>query len=542
MTISWKQLWVSTLAAAVIAAPLAAEARDGRGGGSRGGGGGARIGGGGGSFRSGGFSGGRSGGSAFRGGSISRGGSSFSRGSIRAPSMGSVPRSTPNLGGRSLSSPLGGRAVSPSRSPSVLDRGTFDRNRLDAGANLRRPDSIRDFSRDGVRDLGNLNRSQILDRSQISANRLPLADGARAPWMDRTGDRSSIANRPGLADRADGLRPLDGRRLDLDGSRRLDLDGRGFDSARFDSGRWNNWLGASRFGQVANRYGWVNRNNIWVNNNYWYNNYGYRWNRGYWPWWNSVGYWPGWWLWGGYGWGGYGYGWGGYGYGSFYNPYYVVPVYETVVVYDYSQPLPEAPAQPPTGAQAAMAHFDAARGQFKQGDAEQALASVNEGIRLAPSDTQMHEFRGLVLFSLGRYDEAAATLYPVLAAGPGWNWETMWSLYPSAGNYERDLRALEAFVRDHQDAAAPRFLAAYHHMVVGHFTSAKRDLTELVALQPDDKLAQALLDALNQQSAGPSTSAPLPSSQRAPEPTTIQPRTPATPPAPELPAAPKPLE
>jgi predicted Zn-dependent protease len=157
----------------------------------------------------------------------------------------------------------------------------------------------------------------------------------------------------------------------------------------------------------------------------------------------------------------------------------------------------------------------------------------------------MHEFRALTLFSLGQYDKAAETLYPVLAAGPGWTWETVWSLYPSADAYTKDLRELEAYVTAHPDAAAPQFLAAYHHLVVGHMESAKRDLSEVVRLQPQDKLAQALLEALNQQDGGPTAPPAPPTEIGTPAPAapmTIKPRTPATPPAADLPPAPLPKE
>jgi len=195
--------------------------------------------------------------------------------------------------------------------------------------------------------------------------------------------------------------------------------------------RWNDWARATtinRVGVGAARYGWNFQNNVWVNNNYWYRNYGYRWYHGYWPWWWRVGFWPGWWFWARYG---YGY---PYGYGYAYdNPYYLAAPYGPVY-YDYSQPLPAAPTDPyAANATDAQAHFDNARAAFKQGDFATALAEVDAAIALAPSDTSMHEFRAL--FALQRFDEAAETIYPVLAAGPGWNWDTMWSLYPSAEVY-----------------------------------------------------------------------------------------------------------
>ncbi|HTN04211.1 MAG TPA: tetratricopeptide repeat protein, partial [Planctomycetaceae bacterium] len=279
--------------------------------------------------------------------------------------------------------------------------------------------------------------------------------------------------------------------------------------------QWNHYARNTNYSNFgANRYGWVHHNTGWRNHNYWHSNYGYRWNRGYWPWW-GVGlysYWPGW-YWGGYGgYGGYGYGLGGYGglgysgYGyNYYNPYYTVPT-TYVTCYNYANPLPAAPQQmmdvnPATAPadateQTAMGKFDSARGSFMTGNYDQALADIDGAIKLVQSDASMHEFRALTLFALKRYDEAAATIYPVLAAGPGWNWDTLRSLYPSAATYTEQLRALEAYSRANPQSAPADFLLAYHYLSLGHIENAVKELKIVTQLQPEDKLAQALYDAL----------------------------------------------
>lgn len=276
--------------------------------------------------------------------------------------------------------------------------------------------------------------------------------------------------------------------------------------------QWNNWARHTNYSNFgANRYGWVHHNTGWRNHNYWYSNYNYRWNRGYWPWW-GVGlysYWPGW-YWGGYG--GYGYGlsgfgglgYSGYGY-NYYNPYYTVPTTD-VTCYNYANPLPAAPQQTlnvnpatvPADAteQTAMSKFDSGRSSFMAGSYEQAFADIDGAIKLVQSDASMHEFRALTLFALKRYDEAAATIYPVLAAGPGWNWDTLRSLYPSAAVYTEQLRALEAYSRANSQSAPADFLLAYHYLTLGHIENAVKELKIVTQLQPEDKLAQALYDAL----------------------------------------------
>src|SRR5262249_17524474 len=102
---------------------------------------------------------------------------------------------------------------------------------------------------------------------------------------------------------------------------------------------------------------------------------------------------------------------------------------------------------------------------FKAGDSAQALALCDQALAKLPNDSSLHEFRGLVLFALGRYDDAAAALYAVLSVGPGWDWTTLVSLYADVAVYTAQLRALEQYCDSLAGAAAPRFVLAYHYMV-----------------------------------------------------------------------------
>src|SRR5277367_3883948 len=108
-----------------------------------------------------------------------------------------------------------------------------------------------------------------------------------------------------------------------------------------------------------------------------------------------------------------------------------------------------------------------------------------------PKDTAIHEFRALVFFSMGNYKEAAATLHPVLAVGPGWDWTTMSSLYP--GNYTPHLRALEKYVADNPKVPDGHFVLAYHYMTQGHTNEAAAELKEVLKLVPTDTVTAQLL-------------------------------------------------
>jgi tetratricopeptide (TPR) repeat protein len=203
----------------------------------------------------------------------------------------------------------------------------------------------------------------------------------------------------------------------------------------------------------------------------------------------------------------------------FNNPFVVQPVVNTtkiveVPVFDYSQPIPvsqassssetmfaedtDEPPPPDPEMERAMSLFDEARDAFKDGNYKEALRQVDRAIAFFPSDATLHEFRALCLFALKDYQEAAATMYAVLSAGPGWNWETLSSLYRSTSTYTQQLRALEGFKRENPDDAAAAFLLAYHYMTMGHLDSAVRVWERVAELLPESELTAQLLDAFQQ--------------------------------------------
>ena len=144
-----------------------------------------------------------------------------------------------------------------------------------------------------------------------------------------------------------------------------------------------------------------------------------------------------------------------------------------------------------------MALFDAGRASFQQGNYADALQQANEALAKLPNDTTLHEFRALCLFALGRYDEAAATLYAVLSVGPGWDWTTLIGLYPSVDVYTAQLRALEDYCDANTGSATARFVLAYHYLTQGHTDAAVDILKQVVALKPGDTLSAKLLRQLD---------------------------------------------
>lgn len=210
-----------------------------------------------------------------------------------------------------------------------------------------------------------------------------------------------------------------------------------------------------------------------------------------------------------------------FGYYDYHNPYAARAVYYDNRVYDYSQPLivarDAAPlaadvadaALPPGVTEEGLAAFDQARQAFFAGDYRLALRWTDDALREMPDDAVVHEFRALVMFALGRYQDAAAALHAVLSAGPGWDWATMSGLYPSVAEYTTHLRALEAARDAEPQDPAIRFVLAYHYVTTGHEQAAAEELRKLLRLNPEDQLAAEILQRVDPDAAVPEPPRPV---------------------------------
>lgn len=511
-------LMLGTCLAAGLADRPASAHGFGGGGGFRGGGGGF----GGGGFRGGGFGGGGYAG-GFHGGGMGYGGyrggyggmSSFAR-TPSFSSPGTFNRSggefrgyNPYSGGmgaagRSYSQgAYGGRYESGYRTGSyTTQRGTT----IDYGAAGRA--GVGPGGAAGARGIGGVNVTTAGGRSFTDVGR---AGGAVGPGGSAVGGRSNIAAASGPR----GTAVAGSRGGFAEGPRGGMVAGGERGGAAFGAG--GAAAGYRSYGAAGFRPNGFNP----------YGAYHAGWVHGYWnghgdmAWGWHNGYWGGW-GWGGWGWGfglgmgmGLGFGlasWGfgsclyGMGYMPYYNPYYGYGYGGTTVVvnqpimavpYDYSQPIDTTVAAAPESViDPAMARFDAAREAFKQGQYDQALAQADEALKALPNDTALHEFRALCLFALVRYNEAAATLYAVLAVGPGWDWATLIGLYPNVDVYTTQLRALEAYCDKNLNAAPPRFVLAYHYLTQGHVEAAATVFKQVVALVPNDTLSARLVRQL----------------------------------------------
>ena len=137
--------------------------------------------------------------------------------------------------------------------------------------------------------------------------------------------------------------------------------------------------------------------------------------------------------------------------------------------------------------------FNDARTAFYDGDSAKALTLLDTALKTMPRDTFVHEFRGLVLFSLKKYPESAAATYAVLSAGPGWDWTTTSGLYSSVDVYTQQLRALEDFARANPKSPDAHFLLGYQYLTTGHGEAAAKQFQQAQSQLPGDKLLTQLV-------------------------------------------------
>ena len=323
-------------------------------------------------------------------------------------------------------------------------------------------------------------------------------------------------------------------------------------NGNWGNGNGGNWGNGNHWGNSGhwNSNHWNNNiNNININNNI--NNWGGGgWGGGGWGW---GGYYGGGWGWNNHPWGAWaattaavgltswalGSSFYNYGYASYANPYYVPTQYVVVdsPAVNYSQPIPTqmsyaqpsnttiivnndpnqsttattpatptTPGTPPgtgdagsaaTGPNAeATAAYNSAADAFKAGDYNGALKGVETALSKLPGDTTLHQFRGLCLFALGKYPEAAGTLYAVLSVEPGWDWTSLSSYYPGVSVYTEHLRKLEAYVKANPKATDGHFVLGYHYLCAGHSEAALKQLKIVTEQQPQDQVAAALVRML----------------------------------------------
>jgi tetratricopeptide (TPR) repeat protein len=190
-----------------------------------------------------------------------------------------------------------------------------------------------------------------------------------------------------------------------------------------------------------------------------------------------------------------------FGTGDYSNPYYDegsggMSYAEPIVAASVEAPPAEG-ALPPGVSPEAVTAFDQAREAFMAGDYAKALKLTDQAVAKMPKDAVLHEFRSLLLFALKRYPESAAAINAVLAAGPGWDYQTLATLYPDIDTYTTQLRALEAAAKKSPKSADLRFLLGYHYLTLGYADDALSQFKRASNLQPKDSVSASLVATLS---------------------------------------------
>ncbi|MEM1083419.1 MAG: hypothetical protein AAGI48_04810 [Verrucomicrobiota bacterium] len=352
--------------------------------------------------------------------------------------------------------------------------GTGDGNRPNLGD--RKPSIVdRDFNNRGKINVGDRNRTHIdkvnVGRRNVGLNRPSTLPANRRNWDgNKWGGNNSVW----------------GNRVNIGNDININVDNRFRRNNNFACrpGYWGGrpWWGCGNYHRWHHGhwgYGWNRR---YYHHHWYYNDNdfaeGFMWGIAVWSLGNMI---------------------YDMGYKSYQNPYPAQPVQNTYV--NYSEPVSVAAAANPPGDEATAAANDeksetaleASRTAFKSGDYVTALAKCDEALGYTPSDGTMHEYRALIQFALGKYGDAAGTLNPVLASGPGWSWDTMISFYNGSEAYNDQLDKLEDYAKK-TDSADGHFLLGYHYLVCGHLEQANAEFARAAEQQPADTISAQLRD------------------------------------------------
>ena len=182
------------------------------------------------------------------------------------------------------------------------------------------------------------------------------------------------------------------------------------------------------------------------------------------------------------------------------NPYCVAGV---TSVYDYSQPLGPA-GDDQQLSEIASTYFAEAREAFYAGDLKTAMEKIELAIKEMPSNSDLHQFRSLVLFSMKEFRQAAASAHVALTAGPGWNWDTLQKLVPLSGTLHGRAASLGGNSRPKQTRPGDSLSVGLSLPDAQPCRIGGEGTDQVVALEPRDELAAKILKTITDKMSKPS--------------------------------------
>jgi tetratricopeptide (TPR) repeat protein len=127
-----------------------------------------------------------------------------------------------------------------------------------------------------------------------------------------------------------------------------------------------------------------------------------------------------------------------------------------------------------------------ARQSIQEADYQAALVNLEPVLASAPDDGEALLTQSQALFGLGKFPESAEALHLAWRnlsreawGAPVRNFKTY---FRSGQEYTARLRALEAFVREHQAESSGHYLLGYHYGYLGYTAEATRELETAIKL------------------------------------------------------------
>jgi tetratricopeptide (TPR) repeat protein len=135
---------------------------------------------------------------------------------------------------------------------------------------------------------------------------------------------------------------------------------------------------------------------------------------------------------------------------------------------------------------------------FRAGQYQAAIGAFRHALIDEPNNAGLMLLIAQSLFQTGHWTEAAGATELAMGALPEDKWGTVvqnyTQLYGNIEDYTKQLKALEAAVKQKPDDPAMRFLLGFHFGYLNYPQEAVRELSEAVRLEPRDPAARRLHD------------------------------------------------
>jgi tetratricopeptide (TPR) repeat protein len=138
----------------------------------------------------------------------------------------------------------------------------------------------------------------------------------------------------------------------------------------------------------------------------------------------------------------------------------------------------------------------AAEDAFRAGRYDDAVTSIDHALVEQSDDGYAMLLLSQSLFAVGNYEAATAMAYRGMSQLDPKDWGFVvenYAKYYANNDYVTQMRKLNQYIKDHDDAAYARALRGYHFGFLGYEKQAREDLGKAVELEDRDQFAGQLL-------------------------------------------------